>query len=178
MSTTTSKQDYTAAFTVDASPGHVSAAVRDIRGWWSETIEGDTTALGDVFTYEVPGVHRCTMTLTELIQDERVVWHVSDSWLGFVDGDAAEWDDTAMVFDIEETETGTRVRFTHVGLAPQVECFDMCSSAWGTYIASLRSLIATGVGSPIRRHDVIDPQQVKVEHERLRDARVTNQDED
>jgi hypothetical protein len=100
------------------------------------------------------------MTLTELIPDRRVAWHVSDSWLGFVDGDAAEWDDTDVIVDIEETDGGTHVRFTHRGLAPQVECFDMCSSAWSTYVASLRSLIVTGVGAPIHRTDAIDPEWV------------------
>jgi hypothetical protein len=134
--------------------------------------------VGDVFTYEVPGVHRCTMTLTELIPDRRVVWHVSDSWLGFVDGDSAEWDGTDVIVDIEGTDGGTHVRFTHRGLSPQAECFDMCSSAWGTYVASLRSLIVTGVGAPIRRVDMIDPESVKAEQKRLREARAAHEGKD
>ncbi len=176
MPSTTSKQDYTTGFTVDASARDVLAAVTDIRGWWSETIQGDTTGLGDVFTYEVPDVHRCTMTLTELIPGKRVVWHVTDSWIGFVDGDAAEWDGTDIVFDIDETDAGTHLRFTHLGLAPQVECFDMCSSAWGTYVASLRSLLVTGAGAPLQRHDTIDPEWVKLQQQHLRIARAANED--
>jgi hypothetical protein len=36
-----------------------------------------------------------------------------------------------------------------VGLAPDVECFDSCSNAWGFYITgSLRTLIAQGQGQP------------------------------
>jgi hypothetical protein len=41
------------------------------------------------------------------------------------------------------------VRFTHVGLVPQQECFDSCSPAWNFYIAtSLHNWIATGHGDP------------------------------
>ena len=39
--------------------------------------------------------------------------------------------------------------FTHVGLAPDDECYEACSDAWGSYIKhSLRSLITTGKGQP------------------------------
>ena len=35
--------------------------------------------------------------------------------------------------------------FTHVGLAPQVECYDTCSDAWTSLIqGSLKQLIETG----------------------------------
>jgi hypothetical protein len=43
----------------------------------------------------------------------------------------------------------TQIRFTHVGLVPDYECYDLCRDAWGTYIRdSLRSLIQTGKGRP------------------------------
>lgn len=41
------------------------------------------------------------------------------------------------------------VRFAHVGLAPQYECYEVCSNAWGGYLGcSLRNLINTGEGQP------------------------------
>ena len=174
----TRNQDFAASFTVGATASEAVTAVTDVRGWWSGTIRGETNKLGDVFTYEVPDVHRCTMTLTELLPGRRVVWHVSDSWLGFVQGDTAEWDGTDMVFDISTTPDGTQVRFTHVGLAPRVECIDMCSSGWSTYVKSLRSLIVTRHGDPIRQHDTIDPEWVKLEHLRMRRARAATESKD
>lgn len=43
----------------------------------------------------------------------------------------------------------TEVRFTHVGLVREHECFNLCSDAWGFYIrSSLRGLITKGVGQP------------------------------
>jgi hypothetical protein len=48
----------------------------------------------------------------------------------------------------------TEVRFTHAGLVPEYECFDVCSNAWGFFIGdSLRNLITTGDGTPIAKAD-------------------------
>ena len=43
----------------------------------------------------------------------------------------------------------TEVRFTHVGLVPDDQCYDACSDGWGTYInGSLKDLIVVGKGHP------------------------------
>jgi len=77
-----------------------------------------------------------------------VVWKVLDNWMSFID-DQSEWKGTEIRFDLAATDTGTEVRFTHVGLVPSDECFNVCRDAWGMYINdSLRSLIATGLGTP------------------------------
>ncbi|WP_280300346.1 SRPBCC family protein [Nocardia neocaledoniensis] len=146
-----SDNDYTVTITVDKTPEEVFAAVNDVRSWWSETMRGSTGTVGDSYLFEVPGIHRCTMTTTESVPGRRLVWHVSDSWLGFL-ADTAEWEGTDIVFDITETAEGTELRFTHVGLRPAVECYEVCTNAWGAYITtSLRGLLTTGVGDPFRR---------------------------
>jgi hypothetical protein len=156
--------DFTAAFTVQNTPEEAFAAINDVRGWWSQEVVGETTELGHTFRFEVPGVHRTTQTLTEVVPGRKVVWHVTDSWIGFVD-DKSEWDDTDIVFDITPQDGGrTEVRFTHVGLTPNVECFDACSSAWSAYmIGSLRDLITTGKGDPHRADGDFDSETAKHE---------------
>ncbi len=78
----------------------------------------------------------------------RVVWRVLDNWFGFT-GDQTEWKDTEIRFDVTAVDNGTELRFTHVGLNPDFECFEACRHGWTFYIGeSLRSLIATGTGSP------------------------------
>ncbi|MGD0555480.1 MAG: SRPBCC domain-containing protein, partial [Streptosporangiaceae bacterium] len=65
----------------------------------------------------------------------------TDGYLNFVK-DKAEWIGTDITFDITPTADGTEVRFTHVGLVPQQECFDSCSPAWNFYVgSSLRNRI-------------------------------------
>jgi Activator of Hsp90 ATPase homolog 1-like protein len=156
-------QDFTTAFTVDNTPEEVFAAINDVRGWWSQEVVGETTKLGDTFTFEVPGVHRTTQTLTEVIPGKKVVWHITDGWIGFVD-DKSEWDDTDIAFDITAKDAQTVVRFTHTGLTPAVECYDVCSSAWSAYmLGSLRDLITTGKGDPHRAGGDFDSETDKHE---------------
>ena len=145
---TMTEQNLTATFTVDQTPEEAFAAINHVRGWWSGEIEGGTDKLGDEFTYRYKDVHYSKQRITELIPGKKVVWHVLDSYLKFVE-DKSEWNGTNITFEIAKKGDQTEVRFTHLGLVPEVECFNACSSAWGFYITgSLRSLIATGKGEP------------------------------
>ncbi|MEV0247481.1 SRPBCC domain-containing protein [Nocardia sp. NPDC050712] len=146
-----STSDFTATITVAATPEAAFAAITDVRGWWSETIVGSTGTVGDSYFFEVPDAHRCTMTTTESIPGKRLVWHVTDAYLSFV-ADTAEWEGTDVVFDLTEHDDRTEIRFTHVGLRPSGECYEVCSNAWGSYVrSSLFDLITTGTGDPFRR---------------------------
>ncbi|MET8428124.1 SRPBCC domain-containing protein [Nocardia sp. NPDC004860] len=141
-------QNFTTSVTVDRTPAEVFAAVLNARGWWGKGIKGGTERQGDTFVFEVPGVHRSDIELTEVVPNRRVVWLVRDNWLSFVQ-DKTEWVNTEMHFDITETDGGAELRFTHVGLVPEYECYDSCSPAWTFYITeSLRDLVTTGVGQP------------------------------
>lgn len=142
------QNDFTATIVVDQSPEEVFAAINNARGWWSEGIEGDTDSVGGVFQYRFQDVHRCTLQVTELVPQKRVVWHVLDNHFGFT-RDETEWKDTDIVFEISRKGGKTKVLFTHVGLVPEYECYAACREGWTTYIAgSLRDLIGTGKGQP------------------------------
>jgi uncharacterized protein YndB with AHSA1/START domain len=141
---------YTTSIVVPATPEAVFAAITDVRGWWSESIDGTTTQVGDVFDYRYGDVHTSTIRVEEAVPAERVVWRVLDNSFDFTT-DQTEWKGTSIVFEITGDEAGSELRFTHVGLVPEYECFEICSNAWAGYIhGSLRNLIATGQGSPNR----------------------------
>jgi hypothetical protein len=88
-----------------------------------------------------------------------------DNYFDFVQ-DQDEWKDTDIVFDITETSDGTEVRFTHAGLTPQFQCYDVCSNAWTGYLTgSLRELILTGQGQPNPKGgDTPEHQEAAIEH--------------
>jgi len=133
--------DFSTSFTVDQSPDEAYAAINRVRDWWSGEITGGTDQLGDEFTYRYEGVHRSSQKVVELVPGKRVVWLVTDADLSFTT-DRQEWKGTQVVFDIAPRGGQTEVTFTHVGLAPEVECFESCSNAWGYYVnTSLRALI-------------------------------------
>ncbi|MDA4123021.1 MAG: SRPBCC domain-containing protein [Thaumarchaeota archaeon] len=141
-------QSFTAAFTVDQTPEEAFAAINNVRAWWSGNIEGSTDKIGDVWTYRYEDVHYSKQKITELIPGKKVVWLVLDSHLNFVK-DKTEWNGSKITFVITKKGKKTEVRFTHVGLIPEYECFDACSNAWGSYInGSLRRLITRGKGQP------------------------------
>jgi Activator of Hsp90 ATPase homolog 1-like protein len=142
---------FTAAFSVDQAPEEVFQAINNVRGWWSEDIEGGTDKAGAEFTYRYENAHRCRIKVTELVPGERVAWRVLDNYFDFTQ-DKAEWKNTEIRFEITARDGKTEIRFTHLGLVPEYECFDVCSNSWGFYLyASLRALIRTGRGLPNRK---------------------------
>jgi uncharacterized protein YndB with AHSA1/START domain len=146
-------QSYATSFTVDQSPEQVFSAVTNVRGWWSGEIDGRTDELGAEFTYRYQDLHRTRQRITELVPGKRVVWRVLDSEINFVK-DKTEWNGTEIVFEIRKSGGKSVLSFTHVGLAPRIECYGKCAGAWGFYInESLRKLITTGKRDPNPEED-------------------------
>lgn len=140
--------DFTTTLLVTQTPAAAFNAINNVRGWWSEEIEGGTDKLNDEFTYHYEDVHYCQMKLTELIPNKKVVWFVKYNYFKFTK-DKSEWTGTKISFEISEQDNQTQIRFTHMGLVPEYECFAICSNAWNQYIQqSLLSLITTGKGQP------------------------------
>jgi hypothetical protein len=143
--------DFTTILAVDQSPKRVFDAVNNVRGWWSGQIDGRTDELGAEFTYRYEHLHRSTQKITDFVPGRRVVWHVADSYLDFVN-DKTEWNGTDIIFEIAGNGGKTELRFTHAGLVPSVECYGKCVGAWTFYVGeSLRDLITTGNGDPNRK---------------------------
>jgi Activator of Hsp90 ATPase homolog 1-like protein len=143
-----STPDFTTTILVDQSPKEVFKAINDPRSWWSENIDGDTNKLNDEFTYRYEDMHKCKIKLIEVVPDQKVVWLVLDNYFQFTK-DKSEWTGTKIIFDISSKGNQTQVTFTHAGLVPQYECYEICKEAWTNYIQeSLRSLIITGKGEP------------------------------
>ena len=140
--------DFSTTLLVDQTPEEAFNAINNVRGWWSEEIDGRTDKVGAEFKYRYKDLHLSTQKITELVSGKKVVWHVLDNYFNFVK-DKNEWIGTDVVFEIAKKDDKTEVQFTHVGLVPAYECYDVCSDAWGSYITgSLRDLITTGKGQP------------------------------
>lgn len=141
-------QDYSVSIMVDVTPEMAFDAINNVTQWWTEHLEGDSKKLNDVFTVRFGDVHVSTQQLVEVIPGRKVVWKVTQSHLNFVDN-KQEWTNSHIHFDIQDKNGKTYITFTHVGLVPQIECYDACSNAWGQYISgSLFQLLTTGSGNP------------------------------
>src|SRR5262249_30282132 len=86
--------------------------------------------------------------LRNLYLEKKIVWHVLQNYFKFTK-DSTEWTGTDVVFDIDEKGDKTEVRFTHIGLVPAYECYDVCASSRKSITGSLSELITTGEGHPL-----------------------------
>jgi hypothetical protein len=141
-------KDYTSTIIVDKDASTAFRAIQNFRAWWSNEIEGDTDKLGETFFYHYKDVHLCKVKLIESIPDKKLVYLVTDNEFNFIE-DKTEWVNTKLIFDISQEAGQRKIKFTHEGLTPADECYEVCNDAWTSYIqGSLKNLIETGVGKP------------------------------
>ena len=142
------KQDYTTSIVVNKNPKAVYTAINNVRGWWSEEIEGPTDKLNKEWFYHYKDIHLCKMKVVEMIPNQKVVWEVMENSFSFVT-EAEEWMGNHLIFEIAQEGAQTKLTFTQEGLTSAYECFNVCQEAWTNYINnSLYSLITTGKGKP------------------------------
>jgi hypothetical protein len=158
--------DFSTTLLVDQTPEQLFTAIKNVRGWWSEEIEGRTDILNEEFDYHFEDIHSCKMKIIEFIPEQKVVWLVKHSYFkpGLFNeapqsspandrfsNNESEWTGTKIIFEISRKNDKTELRFTHQGLVAAFECFDVCVNGWTHYIRkSLFDLITTGKGQPNR----------------------------
>ena len=149
------KQDYHISITVDATAQEAFQSINNVSQWWTENLEGSSQKLNDEFTVRFGDVHYSKQKLVEVVLDKKIVWLITDSKLNFLK-DKQEWTNTKISFEISTQNDKTKIHFTHIGLVPEIECFDACSNAWSQYIrSSFVKLISTGKGQPEQKlHEV------------------------
>ncbi len=141
-------KSFTTTIEVNQNPEQVFQTIQDFRAWWSMDIEGKTNVLNETFFYHYKEVHLCKIKLIEQIANKKLVYLVTENQFNFTQNQS-EWVNTKLIFDIESQGSQTKITFTHEGLVPTYECYQVCEDAWTSYIqGSLKSLITTGTGKP------------------------------
>lgn len=131
-------KDFSKTFQVKTPVKEVFLKIKDVRVWWSglfaEEFKGASEKINDEFEFRAgEGLHYSKQRLVELIPNRKIVWLVTESNLSFLQN-PKEWEETRLVFDLEEKNGNTVVTFTHVGLNPEVECYENCAPAWSQYL--------------------------------------------
>jgi hypothetical protein len=109
-----------------------------LSGWWTDDTKGESD-VGDVLQFRF-GAGGFDMKVLELEPAKRVQWQV-------VDG-PEEWIGTKVNWDIRQEGDWTIVLFKHQGWKEPVEFMHHCSTKWGVFLLSLKSLLETGKGAP------------------------------
>jgi hypothetical protein len=82
----------------------------------------------------------------ESIPFKKLIWKVTDCCLDWLNN-KTEWKDSEIVWNISSEKNKTKIKMTHVGLVPGIECYNDCEAGWNQYAGeSLPALIATGKG--------------------------------
>jgi uncharacterized protein YndB with AHSA1/START domain len=115
-------------------------ATRDgLAGWWTTTTQGESK-VGGVVKFRFGERGGFDMKVLELEPGKRVLWQVIDG--------PQEWIDTKVSFDLKRDGDYTIVLFKHQGWKEPVEFMHHCSTKWGVFLVSLKSLVETGKGAP------------------------------
>ena len=127
---------------IKAAPREVYGALttRDrLAGWWTSDTRGKT-GTGGVIHFQFGERGFIEMKVLELAPEQRVVWEVT--------GGPGEWIGTRVIWDLAPEGAGTTIRFKHQGWREPGDFMGHCSTKWGTFLLSLKSLLESGRGAP------------------------------
>ena len=135
---------------INARPEPVFKAItKHVQEWWGNT-DSPVSKQGDVFTTSFASTF-WKFEISELDENTRIVWNCIDArhiHEGY-DGIEKEWVGTSVEWNIETKEDGTLLSFTHNGLVPELNCYEICYPAWERFVTqSLKSYVETGEGMP------------------------------
>jgi hypothetical protein len=77
--------------------------------------------------------------VTELDQDEKVRW---------ISKNPPQWAGSSVTWQLTPAHNGTKLLFTHDGFPQVDEGYERTRGAWVYFLASLKSYLETGKGSP------------------------------
>lgn len=129
--------DYTATIDVDTSPAIAARSIYDdLEKWWSTRIDRHDTG----FTVRFNNSH-VTFARAPGAGPRGFSWTCTDAHM-IIEGvsDYSEWTGTQLIWSLKPHGNGTRIRLTHQGLNPGLECNEVCSFGWQRFFeGSLRA---------------------------------------
>ena len=123
------------------------ATVEGLASWWTDDTRGDSK-VGGVIHFQFGERGFFDMKVLELQPATRVLWQV-------VDG-PEEWIGTTVSWELRQEKDYIIILFKHLGWKEPVEFMHHCSTKWGIFLMSLKSLLETGKGAPY-------PNDVKID---------------
>lgn len=150
---TNSVENYVHILEVNTTADKVYQTLTDeIPLWWTELFEGFSSDVGNLFTIRFGDQIHKTMRVQELTRHTKVVWFVEDSLIALSElKNQTEWIGTTIIWEIEENKESTQIKLTHIGLNPDIECYEICSNGWLQFLGSLKKSLETGEGAPYRK---------------------------
>jgi uncharacterized protein YndB with AHSA1/START domain len=137
---------YASRVIVHASRERVFGALGTLdgpRGWWTPLVSGSAASGGELrFAFE--GLDETIVMRVDVARRPSAVhwWCVDHTG-------HPEWVGTKLTFDFLERGPGqSELRFRHIGLVPELECYGVCERGWNSFLPSIVAYVEQGQGSP------------------------------
>ena len=108
-------------------------------GWWTTEAKSDIH-IGGIAEFIFGDHYHNKMEITNLRDNTKVEWKC-------IEGDK-EWIGTTFLFDLEEKDGSTILRFSQNNWKEESDFFASCNYNWGYYLKSLKQYCETGEGTP------------------------------
>lgn len=148
----TATPSFHCATTINATPEKVYQAITQENGlkeWWTTTCTAENKVGGEAI-FHFGNIFN-TMKIVQLMPHKIVQWECINQY----DPSAHlkkhdEWIGTTLTFQLKQNNSGgTDLDFTHEGLTSDLECYNVCFSAWSHFLKkSLKNYVETGKGQP------------------------------
>jgi hypothetical protein len=112
-----------------------------IAGWWSDSVEGAASEIGDRFVVRFPTSPVPFELEVVEASEGRIAWHIAENppW----------WQGTTIRFDLSVGEDGgTQLLFSHRDFDPDNPVLPVITPAWVRFLDSLKSVAESGVPNP------------------------------
>lgn len=133
--------------TVNASAKEAMKKISQVNCWWKKDFSGSAEKLNDIFTVPFGEPSFVDFKVSEFVPSKKMVWKVIDCYLPWFQN-KKEWNNTEVVFQLSEENNKTKINFTHIGLVPEVECYNVCEKGWNSHINNLKQFINEGKALP------------------------------
>ena len=127
---------------IKAHPEEVYNAInqtKGLKGWWTAEAKADEK-VGGTAEFIFGERYYNKMKITNLLNNKKVEWKC-------LEGDK-EWIGTTFLFELEEKDEYTILRFSHNNWREETDFFASCNYNWGYYLKSLKQYCETGEGTP------------------------------
>ena len=129
---------------IKAPPSKVYTALtttEGLKGWWTSEAKAEEF-VGGIAEFIFGDRYHDKMRVTELEPNKKIEWEC-------LEGDK-EWVGTTFLFDLEEKNGSTILRFSHNNWKEETDFFASCNYHWGYYMSSLTKYCETGKGTPYK----------------------------
>jgi hypothetical protein len=141
------QQDYHYSITANITAKEAFENISHVPEWWATNFEGNSEKLNNIFTVCF-GETFVTFKIIEVVPEKRIVWQVIDCYLHWLK-DKKEWKDSKISWDISTKNNLTQIAMTHIGLVPEIACYNECKKGWDFFVGeSLLKLLTEHKGLP------------------------------